>query len=145
MSRIILGLAAGVVAAFASVFLVETIGHAAYPVPADPSSGNREQTVALVSSLPAGALAFVIAAWFLGAMAGGAVAAIISRRRWTAWLVAGLVAAASLVTIFMIPHPEWMQVGAVIAPLLGGILAGHFLGRRPLSQASRTGAADAHI
>ena len=145
MSRIILGLVAGALAAFASVFLVETVGHSVYPVPADLSTGNEEQMAALIRSLPLGALAFVAAAWFLGALIGGGVAAVISRRRWAAWLIGGLVAAASIVTILMIPHPEWMQVSALIAPLLGGILAGHFAPRTQAPRGSSTGAADAQI
>lgn len=143
MSRIILGLVAGAVAAFASVFLVETVGHSVYPVPADLSTGNEEQMAALIRSLPLGALAFVAAAWFLGALIGGGVAAVISRRRWAAWLIGGLVAAAAIVTIFMIPHPEWLQVSALIAPLLGGILAGHLAPRTQSPHRTPAGAADA--
>ena len=145
MSRILMGLVAGAVAAFASVWLVETIGHLVYPVQADMSSGNEEQMAALVRGLPRGALAFVVAAWFVGALVGGAVAAIISRRRWTAWLIAALVGLASIMTIFMIPHPEWMQVSALIAPLLGGVVGGHFGRAWRSARASEAGAADAQI
>ena len=144
MSRIILGLVAGAVAAFASVFLIEAIGHAVYPIPADLTSGNREQMAALIRSLPPGALAFVVGAWFAGALVGGAVAALIARRRWAAWFITALVALASIVTTFMIPHPEWMQVSAVIAPLLGGLLAHHFR-LPPGGPPSEAGGADAQI
>jgi hypothetical protein len=45
--------------------------------------------------------------------------------------VAALVAAASILNILMIPHPEWMQIGAVIAPVLGGLVATHLAKGRP--------------
>jgi hypothetical protein len=145
MSRTILGLVAGTVTAFACVFLVETIGHLVYPVPADLGTGNEDQMAAFVRGLPLGALAFVAAGWFLGALAGGSVAAVISRRRWASWLIGGLVAAAAIVTILMIPHPEWMQVSALIVPLLGATLGGHFAARNQAPERSPTGAADAQI
>ncbi len=128
MGRIIGGLVAGVVAAFAAIWAIQLVGHFFYPVPSDLSIGNREQLAAFVRGLPAGAQAFVVAAWLGGALVGGTVAYRISRRRWSAWAIAAVVAFASILNILMIPHPEWMQIGAVAAPLLGGLLASH-LGR----------------
>ena len=135
MLRTIGGLAAGVLAGFLAIWLIEMIGHQLYPLPSDVSLGNREQMAALIRGLPAGAQAFVVAAWLGGALVGGAVAYRISGRRWTAWAVAALVALAAILNILMIPHPEWMQVGAVVAPLIGGLLAAH-LGRPRGSRAA---------
>ncbi len=57
----------------------------------------------------------------------------IDGRRLSAWVVAGLVAVAGMVMTNMIPHPVWMQIGAVIAPLAGGLVASHLVTgeRRP--------------
>ncbi len=126
MGRTILGIIAGIVAAFGMIWLTDTIGHSFYPVPSDVSVQNFEQMGAYINSMPAGAMAFVVGAWFAGALIGGIVATLASRRRWTAWVIAAVVVLASLLNVLMIPHPIWMQIGAVVAPLLGGLFAAHF-------------------
>lgn len=128
MVRNIGGILAGILAGFLAIWLIEMIGHVFYPLPSDITLGNREQLAALIRGMPLGAQAFVVAAWLGGALVGGAVAYRIVGRRWAPWTIAGFVALASILNILMIPHPEWMQVGAVVAPLLGGFLAAH-LGR----------------
>ena len=116
MGRIIGGIAAGIVVAMAAIMGIELIGHMIYPLPPEAD----------VRTLPLWAQLFVLAGWFLGALLGGATAASIARRAWPAWLIAAFVAVGGIVVIFMLPHPELMQVGAVIAPAIGGLLAGHF-------------------
>ena len=123
MGRLILGIAAGIVAAFVTVFAIDLVGHQFYPLPSDLDMDDYEAVGAYVESRPPGASAFVLTAWFVGALDGGVVAALVSRRHWTLWAVAGLVAAAGLVTVLMIPHPALLQIGAVVVPLLGGLAA----------------------
>jgi MFS family permease len=74
-------------------------------------------------------LAIVAAAYFLSALAGGLVAARISQRRWAAWAIAGLVAFGAIWSLFQFPHPLWMQIAAVVAPLLGGFVAARLFDR----------------
>jgi len=123
MGRLILGIVLGVVAAFATVFAVDLAGHQIYPLPSGLDMDDYQAVGAYVGSRPAGAVAFVFLAWFLGAFDGGVVAAAISRRAWTAWPVAALVAAAGVATVLMIRHPVLQQIGAVAVPLLGGFVA----------------------
>jgi hypothetical protein len=134
MLRTIGGILAGVVAAFAAIWCVEMVGHILYPIPSDVTLNDGARLGAFILSMPVGAQLFVLAAWLLGALAGGLVAALISRQRWTAWLIAGLVAVAGLINIFWLPHPELLQIGSVVAPLLGGLLASQ-LARRRLARA----------
>jgi cyanate permease len=68
-------------------------------------------------------LALVAFAYFLSALAGGYLAARISNRSWTAWAVAAVVTAGAIGSLFQFPHPIWMQIASVAAPLLGGALA----------------------
>jgi hypothetical protein len=124
MLRIIGGVIVGIVACFVAISLVEYIGHQVYPMPAIDLR-DREGLSAIIAALPVGALLFVAAAWFLGVLVGGAVAARISGKRWAAWLIAVLVAIASIANVLMFPHPLWMKLAAVVAPLLGGWLASH--------------------
>ena len=128
MGRIIGGIAAGIVVAMATIMGLELIGHILYPLPPEAD----------VRTLPLWAQLFVLSGWFLGALSGGATAALIARRAWPAWLIAAFVAVGGIVIIFMLPHPELMQVGAVIAPAAGGLLAGHFARARLRSRAAAT-------
>ena len=123
MARALLGIAAGILVAFATVFAIDLAGHQIYPLPSDLNIHDPEAVGAFNQSMPAGALAVVLIAWFVGAFDGGVVATLISRRPWTVWPVAGLVAAAGVVVVLVIPHPAALQIGAVVAPLLGGFAA----------------------
>ncbi len=123
MARLIGGIVAGILAAFATVWIVDLAGHMIYPVPSDLNMRDFEAVGGYIRSMPAGALAFVVVAWFAGALVGGLAAALISERRWTAWLIAALVALAGLVNILMIPHPVLLQIAAIVAPALGGFAA----------------------
>jgi MFS family permease len=106
MKRIIGGLAAGIAAFVVVLGSIEYIAH---------------QLAAKSGS--AAMLALVALAYFLSALAGGYLAARISNRSWTAWAIAALVAAGSIASLFQFPHPLWMQIASVVAPLLGGALA----------------------
>jgi ABC-type multidrug transport system permease subunit len=117
MGRIVLGMVAGLLAMAAIVGLVEVAAHSFFPLPSDGGP------------IPVGVQLLVLAAYFLGALIGGIVAARISRARWTAWAIASTVAAGAIWSMFMIPHPQWMQIAAVVAPLLGGAIAHGLAGR----------------
>ncbi len=123
MGKAILGIVAGLVVAFATVFAIDLAGHQIYPLPSDLNMHDPEAVGAFVQTMPPAALAVVVVAWFVGAFDGGIVAALISRRAWTVWPIAALVAAAGVVNVLMIPHPVALQIGAVVAPLLGGFAA----------------------
>jgi hypothetical protein len=130
MIRSILGVIAGIVVAVLTVMAVQGLGHALYPYPADVDLNDPEQIARVFPTIPIAAKLFVVAAWFGGALAGAAVAKAIAGRDWAAWTIAVLIAIGALANIFVIPHPVWMQVSAVVAPLLGGLIANHLVRRR---------------
>jgi hypothetical protein len=113
MLRIILGIVAGLLAVFITVGMIEYVGHLLFPVRSD---GN---------AIPPAVQVLVLAAYFLAALIGGWIAASVSGRSWTAWAVALVVVAGAIGSMFMVPHPQWMQVAAVLAPLFGGLVAAH--------------------
>lgn len=127
--RIFLGIVAGIVVAFATIWIVDLGGHLLYPVPSDLSMSDYEAIGAFIRSMPPLALFIVALAWFLGSALGGYVAAAVSRRDWSIWVIAGLVVVGAILNIMIIPHPLVLQIGAVAAPLLGGVVA-HALYRR---------------
>ena len=124
--RLILGIVAGLVVAFACVAGVETIGHGLYPPPPGFDLTNPRDVDRLMSVMPPAALAFVLAAWFVGALAGGLVANLIARRALAGWIIALLVIAAGVATMVMIPHPGWMWAAGIALPLVAGFVASRF-------------------
>jgi hypothetical protein len=124
MLRIVGGVVAGLLAAFAVIMAIEYFGHAIYPLPADAALRDPEAPVDALS-MPLPVLLIVVFAWFTGALIGGAVAKRINGRWWSPWLVAGMVALGGILAVTMMPHPTWMQIAAVAAPLLGGLFASH--------------------
>jgi hypothetical protein len=115
MLRIVLGGIAGFVTTFATIMLVQALGHAIYPPPeldlSDPAGHS-----AFLESLTVGALAFVLLAYFAGAFLGPFVAKWLGGGSGTpyAFLLGGFVLAGTLFTVYQIPHPPWFVVAAVI-------------------------------
>jgi hypothetical protein len=101
----------------------EAIGHSVFPPPPGIDLTDPAQLAAIMDRIPLGAKLWVVASWGLATLFGGLVAAMVSRRAWTPWVIAGLVAVAGVATVLMIPHPAWMKAAAVAAPALGGWLA----------------------
>lgn len=143
MIRNILGIVAGLAVAVLAVMVVQALGHQLYPYPADVDLNDPEQIARVFPTVPVAAKLFVVAAWFLGALAGAAVAKSIIGRDWAAWTIAVLIACAGIMNLFIIPHPVWMQISAVVAPLLGGLIANHLVRRREHPAAAATEAGDA--
>lgn len=131
--RKVLGIVAGVIAAFLLIALLETIGTTIYPLPAGLESMESADSAALAAAMaeiPLAAKLVVVASWLVGAFGGAWLALRISDRRWSGWIVTGLVIAAGLVNIALLPHPFWMQACALAMPLAGGWLAAR-LHRKP--------------
>ena len=121
--RMLMGIIAGIVVAFLCIFAVEYIGHSLYPPPAGLDLSNPADQARLMAAMPATAKAFVLIAWFVGALAGAWTANRISGRSLAGWVVALLVIAGGVATMLMIPHPIWMWVGGILLPLLAGWIA----------------------
>src|SRR5215213_10770806 len=78
MAKAVFGIVAGIFVALATVFAIDLAGHQIYPLPSDLSMDDYGAVEAYVHARPAGASAFVLIAWFLGAADGGLVAALVS-------------------------------------------------------------------
>jgi hypothetical protein len=115
---------AGVVIAVALVWLVEKIGHAVYPPPADLDLTDAEAMRAYIATLPPGALLFVAAAWFVGTLCGTCAACAIGTAKPThfAVVVGGLMLVATIMNLAMIPHPMWFSVLGIVGVLVGAWL-----------------------
>ena len=121
--RMLMGIIAGIVVAFLCIFAVEYIGHSLYPPPAGLDLSNPADQARLMAAMPATAKAFVLIAWFVGALAGAWTANRITGRSLAGWVVALLVIAGGVATMLMIPHPVSMWAGGILLPLLAGWIA----------------------
>ena len=124
MGRNIAAGVAGVVIAVALVWLVEKIGHAVYPPPADLDFSDAEAMKAYIAALPLGALLFVAAAWFIGTLCGTCAACAIGtvKPMIFAMVVGGLMLVATIVNLAMIPHPMWLSALGIVGVLIGAWL-----------------------
>lgn len=121
--RTFLGIAVGLVAAFLSVFAVESVGHMLFPPPAGLDMRNPADQARMIEMMPVAAKAIVVIAWFVGALIGAAIANFIARRSIAGWIVAVLVIAAGVATMLMFPHPIWMWLAGLLLPLIAAWVA----------------------
>ena len=108
---------AGVAIAFVLVMLIEKIGHLIYPPPADLDYTDPEAIKPYIATLPFIALLFPMIAWVVGTFAGTIVASKIGTANSLlfAGVVGGLVLAATITNLIMIPHPMWFSIVSLIA------------------------------
>lgn len=68
------------------------------------------------------AQAMIVAGWALLALAGGVAAVRVADWPASGWIVALLAIGVALAQSLASPHPLWMQIAAVVAPLLAGVV-----------------------
>ena len=121
MVRTILGALAGVATTYLTIMLIEFAGHRVYPPPPGIDPTKTEDMARLIGMLPTGALLFVVAAWVIGALDGGIVAALVARNqrpRIAAIVPALLVIAGVVGMIVVMPaHPAWMSALGLLLPI----------------------------
>jgi hypothetical protein len=107
---------AGIFSALVTVALIEFIGRRMYPPPENLDFSDHHAVAAFIASLPPSAFGIVLAAWAFGVFDGTLVAAVIARGKvgLHALLVGGVVLAAALVNLTLIPHPNWFRIAAVV-------------------------------
>ena len=132
MLRSILAVLAGLVVAWITVSLFEFASMHTFPPPPGVDVRDPQQLAALVSQMPVGALGLVLAGWVVGALDGGLVAALISKRRMPAVVVGALVALGALAMVMMVPHPLWMSIAGVFLPVPAALFGAWLArGRKP--------------
>ena len=107
-----IAVALGLLAGFVGVMFVEVVSARVYPMPEGLEITDREGMVEFVRNLPAGAMWFLIAAHFVGALLAGFSCEFFLRERWVfgAMLLAMLFTIAGIANLLMIPHPQWFAI-----------------------------------
>lgn len=131
MLRAILGLLAGLAAAWLTITLFEFASVAAYPPPPGLDPRDPQQLQALIAHAPPLAMALVLAGWVCAAFFGGLVAAWIAHRRvWPALVIGVCVLAGVAGMAWLIPHPTWMTLCGVLLPVPAAWMGARVLRRR---------------
>lgn len=108
---------AGVATAFVLVMAIEKAGHMIYPPPADLDYSDPGVMETYIATLPFLALLFPMIAWVSATFAGSLVASKIGTANPLifAAIVGGLVLAATIANLILIPHPLWFSIVSVAA------------------------------
>ena len=115
MVKRILSIVFGLIAAVVTISLVESIGHAMFPVPAiDMSSPDALKN--FMASIPTGAIAMVLVGWIVGAFIGGVIASLIDKENSfrNSIVIGVIILVLSVINLVMLPSPIWMWIGAII-------------------------------
>jgi len=124
--RKILATIVGFIAASASVFLIEKLGHTLFPRTDSIDSTSMESIKNNIHLVPKGNMAFVALAHGVGVLVGMFVAGLISKTSMIpAYIVGGLMVIISIMYYFLIPSPTWFVVAD-----LASIIIGFFIGKK---------------
>ena len=131
MLRSVLGVIIGIISGCVVIYAVEHVGQQIWPVATELDLKDKAAAAAFLAGMPIGGLVTVVVAWILGAYTGSMVALLMSDRRRIAGIIpAALIFAATVLVLFMLPHPLWMAVAG-----LGGIIAAGWLADRLFARA----------
>jgi hypothetical protein len=83
------------------------------------------------AALPLANQLFPVLAWFLATLIGGFIAAVLSGRGWTAWLVAASVLAGEILDYMLGRHVAWVMIAGILAPLLAAWIVQKLWKRAP--------------
>jgi len=125
MLRKISAVLLGLLAAVATVMLIEWISHQIYPPPPDLDFKNPEQVRQHVATLPLGAFIAILFGWLMGTLAGGVVACQIAREKPAVFasIIGTVMMAATIANLIMIPHPGWFSIAGIVVIAAGTLLA----------------------
>lgn len=116
----------GIIVASFTVYIFESlIGHNLFPLPEGANPMDMEWLKNNMDQIPMGAKLFVVLAHFIGIVVGMFVAAIISKKSMLpSYSVGGIMLAATLFNIIMLPKELWFSLSDGIL-----VIVGFFIGK----------------
>jgi hypothetical protein len=135
MGHGVLAVVAGIVAGGSVALLIEIPGMVMYPLPPGTEMSNSNAIKSHMANAPMAALMGVALAWTIAPLVGSWIAALIARRAFFAHglMVGAFFLAADVLNVRSFPHPTWLAVVGVVAPIvsscLGASLAAQMAGR----------------
>lgn len=125
------GILAGLAVMVAIAVVIAFVGGLIIPsTPVMANMSDPEGVKQAYASLSPEAQLLGVMAWSLGGFVGALIAKYIIGRPWAVWTLTGLTEAYMLITVLMLPMPGWMQVVALVLPLVAGFLANRLVANR---------------
>jgi hypothetical protein len=123
----------GFIVASLTVYLFESlIGHNLFPLPEGANPMDMEWIRNNMDQIPTGAKVMVVIAHFMGIVVGMIVASLIAKTSMApAYIVGGLMLAATIVNVAMLPKELWFSISDIILAVVG-LLVGKSLAKRQL-------------
>ncbi|RKE98015.1 hypothetical protein [Ichthyenterobacterium magnum] len=120
----ILATIVGFIVASLTVYVFETlIGHSLFPLPEHIDPMNMDSIKENMHLIPTGAKVCVVIAHFMGIVVGMLVAALISKTSMIpAYIVGGLMLAATAFNLIMLPKDTWFLIADAGLAILGFLL-----------------------
>ena len=130
MGRTILAVLVGLVVAGLSMTAIQMIGHALSPPPQGMYPQSAESVAEFMDQISVAAKLMVCLAWAVGSFLGAYAAGIISyvHKRGAALSVGVLMTLSIVANLTMIPHPLWMILVGLFAPLPLAFVAWKLIG-----------------
>ena len=134
----ILGFFAGFIATFAAMALVQALGLAVFPPPADLDVTDQAAFAEWLTGAPAGYFLFVLFSYVAGAFIGPFVATWLGGGRGLVfiWLLGGLVLTLMIATVSNIGYPLWFTIAAIVGIPIAAFYGGRLAPRRVSPQAN---------
>ncbi|CAN5504534.1 hypothetical protein BH09PSE4_BH09PSE4_11740 [soil metagenome] len=120
-TRRILGTLAGLLAGFLTLYALELVDLAIYPLPTvDPgdASARHEMMVAV----PLGAMLFVVLGWLAAPLAGTLVALRIDHWDTSAMIITAVSVFGGVSYLLSVAVPFWMELALIVGPVIGGTI-----------------------
>ncbi|MFD2916290.1 hypothetical protein [Psychroserpens luteus] len=129
----ILATIVGLIVASLTVYLFETlIGHTLFPLPEGANPMDMEWIKNNMDQIPTGAKVMVVIGHFMGIVVGMFVARLISKTSMVpAYIVGGLMLAATIFNVAMLPKELWFSISDIVLAVVG-LLIGKSLAKRQL-------------
>jgi hypothetical protein len=118
----VFGVIAGILVAFLLVATSDWIGSMLFPI-SDVDTADSEVLAAYIAEMPIAAKLIVASGWLVAPFAGAWLCLRIADWVPGGWIVTGVFLVGGLMNQFALPHPLWMQIAAVVLPLIGGWVA----------------------
>jgi len=130
----ILALVIGLAICVATVALLEQLNHSLF-VPASASTADSHDpsvATAFMKNLPVAAYLMVLFAWLAGTAMGIATASLLIKRvsRLFVPVITGVMLLSTIANFYLLPHPTWMVIAAVLLIPMVGLGTGWLLNRR---------------
>ena len=122
MKRNIIAVITAIITGGVVVFVMDALAHFVYPVPPGLDLSRPEAISDYMKSVPVGALLLVAFSQTAGALSGGFISGIISKKITVA-LVYGVIALClGVMNLLVVPHPIWLAVLLMLLPIPSAII-----------------------